>query len=289
MYLYCKTWRKFFLCLPILLIFGVFIIYPIFDTVITSFQYKYFLKPGVFVGFENYVKAFQDEIFRIGFKNTFIITIVTFVTQLPLGFLLGKYLAMPYKNGVFRTISFIPYTLSGVMTGLIWSFLLDPSLGLFNNLLSPLGAEPVMWIGGETLTPYSVSLVLLWQAVGYHAVLFMAGFKMMPKDTIEAAHIDGANVLQRNLYVVLPSIKETVKMSATLILVGGINHYQQTFMLTGGGPAHYSETLGTYTYFVDFRQYYFGYGSALATIVLVLALGLSIIMLQATSQKDDVA
>jgi len=289
MYLYCKTWRKFLLCLPALLIFCVFMIYPIFDTVITSFQDKYLLDKGFFIGINNYIRAFHDEIFWLGFKNTLIIVIVTFVTQLPLGFLLGKYLAMPYKNGFFRTVSFIPYTLSGVMTGLIWTFLLDPTIGLFNALLGTAGMEPVMWIGGKVLTPYSASLVLLWQAVGYHSVLFMAGFKMMPKDALEAASIDGANAFQKNIYVVLPSIKETVKMSATLILVGGINHYQQVFMLTGGGPSHYSETLGTYTYFINFKQHYFGYGSAMATIVMVIALSLSILMLQATTKKDDIS
>lgn len=287
MYLYCKTWRKFLLCLPALLIFGLYMIYPIFDTVITSFQDKYFMKPGFFIGIDNYIRAFQDEVFWIGFKNTLIIVVCTFVTQLPIGFLLGKYLAMPYKNGFFRTVSFIPYTLSGVMTGLIWTFLLDPSTGLFNNLLALADMEPIIWIGGKTLTPYSASLVLLWQAVGYHSVLFMAGFKMMPKDSLEAASIDGANAFQKNIYVVLPSIKETVKMSATLILVGGINHYQQTFMLTGGGPSHYSETLGTYTYFINFSQHYFGYGSAMAVIVLVIALALSVTMLQVTTKKED--
>ena len=76
-------------------------------------------------------------------------------------------------------------------------------------------------------------------------------------------------------------------MSATLILVGGLNHYQQTFMLTGGGPSHYSETLGTYTYFINFTQKYFGYGSAMAVIVLIIALGLAILMLQATTKQED--
>lgn len=290
MHIYSKFRYKFLLCLPALVIFGVFMVYPILDTLYTSLFDKYMLKPGIFVGLNNYKKAFQDEYFILGLKNTFIIVVCTFLTQLPLAFFLGKFLSAPnYKNGAFKTISFIPYILSGIMTGLIWSFLLDPTIGLFNNLLLKVGMKPLIWIGGKTLTPYSVSLVLLWQAVGYHSVLFMAGFKMMPKDVIEAASIDGANALQRNWYVVIPSIKETIKMSATLILVGGINQYQQTFMLTGGGPSHYSETIGTYTYNVDFVSYQFGYGSALATIILALALGLTVIMLQLSSGKDDIA
>lgn len=288
MHLYCKTWRKLLLCLPILIIFGLFVIYPIFDTIYTSFFNKYMLKTGAFVGFDNYIKAFKDPYFQIGLKNTLIITIGSFLTQVPLAFFLGKFLAKPYKNGAFKTISFIPYILSGVMTGLIWSFLLDPSIGLFNNILGLAGMEPIIWIGGKELTPYSVCLVLLWQAVGYHAVLFMAGFKMMSKDVIEAADVDGANSFQKNWYVVLPSIKETIKMSATLCLVGGINQYQQTFMLTGGGPSHYSETLGTYTYYVEFSTFQFGYGSAMATIILCLALLGAVVMLQASTKKDDI-
>lgn len=290
MHLYCKTWRKLLLCVPALIVFCVYMIYPICDTIFTSFQRQILLRPGWFVGLENYSTLFSDSNFWIAIQNSAIITIGSFLTQLPIAYILGSYLSKPLRrNGAFKTISFIPNILSGVMAGLIWTFLLDPSIGLFNNLLINWGASPLMWIGGKELTPYSVTLVLLWQCVGFHSVLFLAGFKMMPKDTIEAAHIDGANVWQRNMYVIIPSLKETIKISATLMLIGGINQYQQTMMLSGGGPSHFSETLATYTYYKEFTEFNFGVGSAMATIILLLALGLSIIMLQASSRKGDTA
>ena len=289
MHIYCKAWRKILLCAPVLIIFCIYMVYPICDTIYTSFQRQIMLRPGWFIGFENYETLLADKYFWIALKNSGIVTIGSFLTQLPLAYLLGSYLSRPYKNGVFKTISFVPNILSGVMAGLIWTFLLDPSIGLFNNLLVSMGSEPVMWIGGKELTAYSVTLVLLWQSVGFHSVLFLAGFKMMPKDAIEAAHIDGANVWQRNIYVIIPAIKETIKISAVLMLIGGINQFQQTSILTGGGPTHYSETLATYTYYKEFTEFNFGVGSALATVILFLALGLSIIMLQATTKKGDTA
>ncbi|MDD5018052.1 MAG: sugar ABC transporter permease [Eubacteriales bacterium] len=289
MHLHCKAWKKILLCLPALIIFCIYMIYPICDTIFTSFQRQIMLRPGWFVGFDNYIKLFEEKYFWIALKNSGIITIGSFLTQLPLAYLLGSFLNKPRKNSAYKTISFIPNILSGVMAGLIWTFILDPSIGLFNNLLISFGSEPVLWIGGKVLTPYAVTLVLLWQFVGFHSVLFLAGFKMMPKDTIEAAHIDGANTWQRNLYVILPAIKETVKISAVFMLIGGINQYQQTYMLTGGGPTHYSETLATYTYYLEFREFNFGVGSAMATIILILALGTSIIMLQATTRRGDTA
>jgi raffinose/stachyose/melibiose transport system permease protein len=289
MHIYCKAWRKLLLCLPTLIIFCVFMVYPIGDTIVTSFMRKIMLRPGWFVGFENYAKLFSDRYFIIALKNSAIVTIGSFLTQLPLAYLLGSFLNKPYKNGAFKTISFVPNILSGIMAGLIWTFILDPSIGLFDNLLVQWGAEPVTWIGGKGLTPYAVTLVLLWQAVGFHSVLFLSGFKMMPKDTIEAAHIDGANAWQRNIYVIIPAIKETIKISAAIMLIGGINQFQQTMMLTNGGPTHYSETLATYTYYVEFTQFNFGLGSALATIILLMAMGLSIIMLQATTKKNSIA
>lgn len=289
MHLYCKAWLKILLCAPVVIVFSIYVVYPICDTIYTSFFRQVMLRPGWFVGFDNYVKVFTDKYFWIAAKNTAIITVGSFLTQLPLAFLLGHFLYRPYKNGFVKTISFIPVILSGVMVGLIWMFLLDPRVGLFDSIIASMGGEKIIWIGGKELTPYSVILVLLWQVVGFHSVLFMAGFKMMPKDAIEAAHIDGANVWQRNLYVIIPAIRETIKISAIFMLTGGINQFQQTWMLTQGGPLHYSETLATYTYVKEFQEFNFGIGSTLATIILVLALGLSIIMLQATTRKDDIS
>lgn len=289
MHIYSKVWRRLLLCLPVIIIFCVYMIYPICNTIYTSFTRQIMLRPGWWVGFENYITLFKDEVFWRALKNTAIITIGTLVLQLPLAYLIGSFMNRPYKNGVFKTVTFMPYILSGIMAGLIWSFLLDSGFGLFNNILISFGAEGIEWIGGKTLTPYSATLVCVWQSVGYHSVLFLAGFKTMPKNLLEAANIDGANALQRTFYVTIPSIKETIKVSATAILIGGINHYQQTLMLTGGGPVHYSETLSTYAYYTQFTVFNFGYGAAMATIILILALGLSIAFLKLTTKKGDTA
>ena len=128
MHIYCKTWRKLLLCLPAIIIFSIFLVYPIFDTLITSFRRQIMLRPGWWVGFSNYETVFKDRVFGYALKNTAIITVGSFLTQMPLAYLLGCFLNRPYKNGAFKTISFIPNILSGVMAGLIWTFLLDPTI-----------------------------------------------------------------------------------------------------------------------------------------------------------------
>lgn len=272
-----------------LVIFTIYMVYPICNTIYTSFTRQILLRPGWWVGLENYAQLLEDKIFWRSLKNTAIITAGTLLLMMPLAYLLSSFMNRPYKNGAFKTVYFMPNIISGIMAGLIWSFLLDPSLGLFNNLLIELGGEGIQWIGGKVLTPYSATLVVVWQSVGFHSVLFLAGLKTMPRNLIEAANIDGANSLQRTFYVIIPSIKETVKVSAVMTLIGGINHYQQTYMLTGGGPTHYSETLSTYTYYIQFTKFNFGLGSAIATVILLLALGLSIVMLKLTTKKGDTA
>lgn len=289
MHIYSKMWRRILLCLPAIIIFCIYMVYPICSTIYTSFTRQIMLRPGWWVGFENYIELFKDKIFWTALKNTAIITVGTLLLQLPLAYLIGSFMNRPYKNGLFKTVSFMPYVISGIMAGLIWSFLLDPGFGLFNNILVSFGGKGLDWIGGKTLTPYSATLVVVWQSIGYHSVLFLAGFKTMPKNLLEAANIDGANTLQRTLYVTIPSIKETIKVSAVATLIGGINHYQQTMMLTGGGPVHQSETLATYAYYIQFTSYNFGYGSAMATVILILALGLSIVLLKLTTKKGDTA
>jgi ABC-type sugar transport system permease subunit len=275
------------LVLPTLVIFLVFTLYPILDTIKTSFFRQIMFRPPWFIGLQNYQNLFLDEVFLRSLGNTTIIVAGIFILTLPLAFLLGSFLSQPYPfSGGFKLVIYMPYILSAVMAGLIWTFILDPSMGLINAALGAVGLPGQMWIGGLVLTPYSVFVVEVWRTLGFHVVLFMAGIKMMPKEVLDAASIDGADRWQKTIYVTLPMLKETIKMSAVMILIGSVNCFQTVKMLTNGGPNLRSHTLASYTYYVEFTGMNFGVGSAMAVIILVIALALSIRTLR-FSYKDD--
>jgi len=248
------------------------------------------MRPGTFNGIGNYIYIFSNEYFLKALLNTLIILIGSIIVLLPLSFFLGLFLYTSLKGSeLFKLISFIPNILSGVMVGLIWTFILDPGYGLINSFLNAVGLHSLTqkWIGGVTLTPYSVVVVGSWQAVGFYAILFMAGLKMLPKDTFEAAIIDGATRFQRTMFVTLPLLKETIKMCTVMILIGAINTFQTVWILTAGGPNMQSHSLATLIYFKEFRDYDFGLGSAMAVVMLIAVMGLSIAFLNFTQKKVE--
>ncbi len=290
MYLYCKKSTRFILLIPTLIIFIIFTLYPVVDSIASSLTDRYYLAKGNFIGFKNYLRLFQDDIFLNSMKNTAIIVIGILVFVIPLSYLLGTFLTKPYRgSGVFKLIAFLPYVISGIMSALIWLFILDPNMGIINAFLKNVGLESwqQMWIGGKVLTPYSVVLIDVWKNMGFYSVLFMSGIKMMPKDCLEAAHIDGATTWQRTVYVTIPMLKETIKTAAVMLIIAGVNSFNTVRILTGGGPVMLSHTMASYTYYVDFTSWNTGYGSALAVVILGIVMLLSIGVLGVTRKNVD--
>ena len=289
MYLYCSVKKRLLLILPTLIIFGIFTLYPIADCLITSMCTRYGISPKKWYGFGNYIEIFKDNLFMKSALNTLIITVGMVLCIVIFGYLLGNMISKTYKgSGIFKATSFLPYVVSGIMAALLWYFILDPNMGLINAFFREVGLEEFqpLWIGGKTLTPYSVVLVNTWKQIGYFAIMFMSGIKMMPKDCLEAADIDGANTFQKTMRVVIPTLKETFKTVTVLVIIQGINSYHTVKMLTGGAPAMLSNTLATYTYETMWKSLDFGQGSAMATIIMILAMTISIGVLGVTRNKS---
>lgn len=277
-----KKSTKIIMIMPAVILFTVFYLAPIFISVYYSFTDFSGIGAAKFIGFKNYQVLLNDKFFFIALKNTFIILIGITITILPLSFIVALLLEKPFRgSGVVQSMIFAPNVIAPILVGLIWLFILDPKMGMINAILRSIGLSDYQqqWIGGKTLTPYSVAFVYLWQVLGFYTTINMAGLRSIPTDIYEAAEIDGANYFQRIRKITIPMMKNTIVINTILIITGGFKIFETVKQLTNGGPNHMSDVLVTYMYDTTFTSSRYGYGMAVATVSFVLCLIFSIIYL----------
>lgn len=277
------------LMLPTLLVYSIFIILPIAIAVYYSFtKYSGIGKPR-FTGLKNYIRLFQDELFWVSFKNTMIMFVLAFVLLLTLSFLIALLLNNKLRAVDFsKALIFSPAIIAPIIVGIIWVYILDPNIGIINNVLDAIGADAFKqkWIGGETLSPYSIAIIYFWQQLGYLVTIFIAGLKMIPGDILEAVKIDGANAIQEIRYVTIPMMRTTISTVAVLIITGVFKIFEIVQQTTGGDPNHLSETLVTYSYSQTFSSGDYGYGMSLATVTFLISLIITAIYSSLTKEKE---
>lgn len=277
------------LMLPTLLVYSIFIILPIAIAVYYSFtKYSGIGKPR-FTGLKNYIRLFQDELFWVSFKNTMIMFVLAFVLLLTLSFLIALLLNNKLRAVDFsKALIFSPAIIAPIIVGIIWVYILDPNIGIINNILDAIGADAFKqkWIGGEILSPYSIAIIYFWQQLGYLVTIFIAGLKMIPGDILEAVKIDGANAIQEIRYVTIPMMRTTISTVAVLIITGVFKIFEIVQQTTGGGPNHLSETLVTYSYSQTFSSGDYGYGMSLATVTFLISLIITAIYSSLTKEKE---
>ena len=289
-----KKNTKIIMIMPAVILFTVFFLAPIFISVYYSFTDFSGIGAAKFIGFKNYQVLLNDKFFFIALKNTFIILIGITITILPLSFIVALLLEKPFRgSGVVQSMIFAPNVIAPILVGLIWLFILDPKMGMINAILRSIGLSDYQqqWIGGKTLTPYSVAFVYLWQVLGFYTTINMAGLRSIPADIYEAAEIDGANYFQRIRKITIPMMKNTIVINTILIITGGFKIFETVKQLTNGGPNHMSDVLVTYMYDTTFTSSRYGYGMAVATVSFVLCLIFSIIYLvnvgKSLEQKEE--
>ena len=271
--------------LPALLCFVVFIAYPLVNTVRWSlFDASLTSQVRRFVGFGNYVELFDDPVFWVSLRNNFIILVGSVIFQVGLGLILAALFDRGVRRGgaFFRTLIFTPAVMSSVAVGIVWQLLLNPQLGVVNPLLEALGVAPprLGWLGDPTLAIFGVLLVACWQYTGYMMVLLLAGIQSVPGELYEAATLDGASEVQSFWFVTLPGIRKVLITATLITMIGAFKVFDLVYILTGGGPANASQVLGTYLYNQAFTQARMGYACAIAVVLLVFAMSLSVMQLR---------
>lgn len=274
--------------LPFLIIFFVFMIFPLlFGMVISFFNWNILGSPS-FLGFENYVTLFQDAKFYSSLWHTFEFVLMTTPTLLLLGFAMALAVtgSSPLK-GVMENIFFIPYIFSMTVISTLWAWIMQKDFGVFNQLLVAIGKSPVGWLTNEKMAMWSVALTTLWWTAGFNMVLFSAGIKQIPRDVYEAAHIDGASWWQVTRRITIPLLSSTTVLCLILQIIASFNVFGQVYVMTGGGPYGTTRVLVQYIYETGFKYFKMGYSAAMSYILFLIILIVSVVQYLLLGRKED--
>ena len=277
--------------LPSFVLFIVFVIYPIVQSIYYSlFNWKG-LGPAIdFIALDNYKRILTDRVFLIALKNGILIVMLSLVLQLPLSLGLALLVGRDLPGrAFFRTIFFMPYVFSEVIVAIMWLGLFnpDPERGLINALLVLIpGVKAQPWLGDPQTVLMCLFVVLTWKYFGFHMLLYMTGLQNIPADIEDAARIDGANRRQLLTSITLPLLGSTIRTSVYLSVLGSLQQFILVWIMTHGGPVNASEVMSTYMYRFGFVRFYFGYGSAVAIVMFLICLIFSLAYQRLTPQQD---
>ena len=256
---------------PAMILTGLFFFAPMVFSFVWSFSKYNGLQPRVWVGLSNYTDLLTDPSFRLAVRNTVFFAAVTMLVGPALG--LGSALLLNRKiraQGVFRSIFFLPVTLSLVVVGTMWKILLADN-GLLNHFLQLVGLTGRSWLDDPSTSLLSVSAASIWQGFGFETVIFLAALQTIPRELYESASIDGAGPFQSFRAVTLPSLRPTMSFVYVVGLIGALQAFDQVYVMTRGGPLESTTTV--VFYLVDrFKAFDLGHASA-AAYLLVAVLG----------------
>jgi fucose transport system permease protein len=261
--------------IPISLLYFFFFIYPLGFVLTTSLMKWNGISAMKFVGVDNYIKLFSDETFRLSIKNNVIWALCGGFIQIPLAALVALILArQPMGWKALRTIFFLPNIISAVAIAMMWKAIYNPMYGFLNAFLSLFGNEGHNWLGEMgTALPSIITQQVLY--IGYFMIIILAATTTIPKSFYEAAKIDGAGTFQQELHITIPMIRGILVTSITLAMAYGMRHFEATFLMTNGGPAHSTSVMGLVLYH---KMDAFRYGEANATGTILIFLGTMVIV-----------
>lgn len=266
--------------LPVLVLYGYFLAYPMLDSVrLSFFEWSGFrADEQVFVGFRNYVRMFTaDPVFWTATRNTLIWVVLTLLVPMMIGLLLALGLnRQMWGRNAMRSIFYIPSVFASITVAAMWRWIYNPTLGLVNQFLEQvgLGDWAKVWLGDPNIAIYSVFVASIWQAVGFPLVLFLAGLQSVPQELVEAAKIDGAGAWHVFTTVTLPALRPTTVVVVILTIINSLKVFDLIVGMTGGGPAQSTQVLALWAYTQSFSNNAFGAGGAVATVLLIISLAL---------------
>jgi len=276
--------------LPALLIYIGVVAVPVFSTVYDSFFKWNLVDAKKFIGFDNFIQLFSnDKIFRTSLNNTLLLMALSIVIQVPLAILLAVGISGAARGKrYFKTVYFMPNILASVAVGLLWSFIYNPEFGLINRFLIAIGLENStgLWLADQKTVLPSIMVVICWQFIGYHMILYLAAIENIPPSLIEMATIDGAGPWPRFTKIVLPIIKPIIGIDTVLIATGSLRYFDLIYVMSNGGPNHTSEVMALYMYYKSFRDMQYGYGSAIAVVLLCMCLLVTVVLNRLFKTED---
>lgn len=280
------------LAAPAMVLLSLFLIIPVILAFTIAFTNMRLISPNPprFVGLDNFIRALiEDEVFRASLLNTFYFAAVVVPVQAGLGLILALLVNQKLKGrNIFRTIYFIPVVTSMVVVSILWRFMYQED-GLINSMLSTLtggAVEGTAWLSNPATAMPAIMVLSVWQGVGFHMVIWLAGLQTIPQYLYEAAELDGTNRWQRFRYVTMPGLKPTMVFVLVTITIAAFALFVQIDVMTQGGPLDSTSTLVFYAVRKGYREQEMGYGAAISLIFFVLVLAVSLVQRYMTRDED---
>ncbi len=267
--------------LPGMFVFFLFLLMPVTQSVYFSLYKWNGLGPITeYVGLDNYDKLLNQSNFQASLGHSFIIMSLSLLVQLPLALGLALLVGRSHFAGkkFFRTVMFIPFVFSEIISAIIWLYVLKPVDGLANVVLTTIfpAVEPISWLGDRNIVLLGIFAVITWKYFGFHMILYMAGLQAIPKDLEDAARVDGATEARVLRHITLPLLGSTIRLTAFLSVLGSFQQFVIIWIMTQGGPVNASQVIATYLYKFGIIQQSLGFGSAVGVILFAITLVFSL-------------
>lgn len=281
--------QKGLMILPSIVIYITFMALPIALTVYYGFtDWNGITATWNSVGFANFKRTFIDTQFKQALKFTFFFALIVTLFSNGIGLIFA---ILVNKKGsrynIFRSVFFLPLLISPIAAGFVWKTLFSYT-GVINQLLEKLfSIEPIMFLGKGTSAQLILILFTLWQNVGFCMVIYLAGLQTIPSDFYDVAAIDGASTWQRFRDIIFPFLAPSTTSAVLVMFTSAMREYPRPLVLTAGGPVGQTETLAYRIFKVGFDANQLGYGSALATWVLLITSILSLIVTQLLRKREE--
>ena len=284
-----ETMTSYLFLAPFMIFFVMFVVYPMFMCVYTSFFDATMGKEDVFIGFQNYKDLFQDEVFWIALRNTMIIVLVSVPVTCAFSLWVASVITRMHvaATSLFRCIFYLPVVTGSVAVTMVWKWMYNNYYGIINYLGTEMGLldQNINWLGDPKFALGCIILILLTTSVGQPIVLYVSALDNVDKSLVEAAEVDGATQMQAFWKIKWPQMMPTTLYILVITTINSFQCFALIQLLTSGGPNNSTMTIMYYIYYNAFKLYKYGYGNAMGVILAIIIAILSAVQFKLGEEK----
>ncbi|MDD6142716.1 MAG: sugar ABC transporter permease [bacterium] len=278
--------RPYVFILPAMVFLAIFVVYPVIDLIIRSFQEWNMIKPPKWVGWKNFAYNFRKREFWDSIKNTCIYTVSMVGIGLPLATIIAVWLQKSTRlNNALRNVMFMPHVIALLSVAMVWTWIMNKDNGLLNIVLGFFGLPPLKWIDSSDTALMSVIIVAMWKALGYNVMLIYAALQNVPAELYEAADLDNASRTSRFFKITLPMISPQMFMLLINSTIGSFKVFETIRIMTGGGPGSSTQVLVFYIYKQAFQLNKIGLAASAGVFLMIIVGILTGVYFWALSRK----
>jgi len=286
-----QMWAYIFLILPLFFFIAIRFAPTLFAMSVSLFRWDILSANKPWLGSKNYETLFADPVFWKSLTNTLLYVAFSVPAQLVIGLAFALLLqAVGHWKGFFRALYFIPFVTSTVAISWVWRWMYQPTFGPLNKLLALVGLPELKYLASPDQALPSIVVVLVWQALGFYVIIFLAGLEGIPVDFYEAARIDGARVWELFRYITLPLLNPTIVFLTVIGTINGIQVFTQVLNMSYqgmGGPLDSTKSLVLFIYNQAFQSFKMGYASAVTVVLFAIILIVTVIQLKVTTRRVE--